>query len=109
MAPSVNSKLRGAVERRHHRPLARAARGQVDGDRRLAFDPLKGRHRVEEGIGVEIGEREAEGLHRGLAGRVDGKHAGADAAIELEVRQLDLELAAGHAARTLIGPALIVP
>ena len=96
MAPSLNSKLAVPASAetiaRWLAPLA----VRIDGDGRLAFDALKGRHVVEEGIGVEIGKREAEGLHRNLAGRIHAQHAGADAAIELEVGQFELELAAGH-------------
>src|SRR5262249_30582907 len=87
--------LRGPVQRGHYRSLARAARGQVDGDGRVALDALKADGIVQEWIGVEIGERETEGLCRSLAGRIDAHHPGADAVIELEVRQFDLELAPG--------------
>src|SRR5262249_57321564 len=58
-------------------------------------DALKADGIVQEWIGVEIGERETEGLHRSLAGRIYAHHPCADAVIELEVRQFDLELAPG--------------
>jgi hypothetical protein len=51
-----------------------------------SLDPLKGGGVIQKWIGVEIGEREAEGLHRCLAGRIDAHHSGADPVIELEIR-----------------------
>src|SRR5665811_871731 len=76
------------------RTLARAAGVQVERNGSAAFDVLEPCRILEKRIGVKLDERELDALRRRFPAGIDGDACVARPAIELELRQRGVELAA---------------